>query len=850
MPKIRLKIDGTDLEVDEGKTVLEAARAGGIYIPTLCSHPELPPLKGLEPAALVYRGTEKVQGDTPPVPGSEAAEGCRLCIVEVEGQEAFITSCNTPAAESMVVVTDSPRLKAKRQDLLMPYLVDHPHACLTCAQHEGCVREPCSSNVPVPERCCPRLGRCEFEKVVTYIGVKPETTKYRPQGLPVLDQEPLFKRDFNLCIGCARCVRACKDLRGVGALGFVYRGGKRLVGLSGPAPKESDCRFCGACVEVCPTGALVDKDPKASQEKERAAVLVPCRSTCPAGVDIPRYIRCISEGRVDEAFAVVRERLPVFSRSLSLVCLRPCEKACRRGEVNEPVAICDLKRFAAEKGAASHRMAKASSGKRVAVVGGGPAGLTAAYYLALSGHTVTVFESEPKLGGMTRIGIPRYRLPVHVLDEDIKDLVGLGLDIRTGTSVGKDIPFKDLLDGGYDAIFLAIGAQLSRRIRIEGIDHPRVLWGLDFLRAVNKGERVDLRGKRVVVIGGGNVAIDVALTARRLGTASLELACLESRDIMPASEWEVKEACEEGINLNCSWGPKRVIVENGALKGIEFKRCTRVFDETGRFNPAYDEAATTTLPCDIIIVAIGQASDLGLLGEPSPIAFERGIVKTDPDTLQTSNPRVFAGGDLVKMPGSIVDAVAAGRKAASNIDKLLGGPGIVDEATVDVKAPAPYLGKVEGFAKLHRAIPGNLDAQDPGRKDGFAEVYSCLDKEAAIAEANRCLRCDLRLLILAVPWPPERVLVFAAEAIAKVPDVEGVYRLFDGERKVLKIAGVPNLRESLEKDLKTATKAKFFDIEEEKMYSKRESELLQQYIQVHGKMPEGAGGGDDIEDLF
>jgi NADPH-dependent glutamate synthase beta subunit-like oxidoreductase len=846
MAKVRLKIDDTEVEVEQGKTILEAARDADIYIPTLCSHPDLPPLKGLEPAEHVFRGTEKVTGDPAPSPDSREADGCRLCIVEVQGQDGFVTSCNTQASEGMVVTTNSDRLKAERQELLLVFTSEHPHACLTCAQREGCVREPCSTNVPVEERCCPQLGRCEFEKVVAYVGVKPETPKYRPRNLPVLDQEPLFKRDFNLCIGCARCVRACKDLREVGVLGFVYKDGKRVVGLLGPTPQESDCRFCGACVEVCPTGALVDQDPQAVRDRE--GILIPCRNTCPAGVDVPRYIRLMNEGRLDDAFAVLKERLPVFTRALGRICLRPCEEVCRRAQINEPVAICDLKRYITEHGSTASQKAGQSTGKKVAIVGGGPAGLTAAYYLARAGHGVTVFESEPELGGMPRIGIPRYRLPRETLDQDLTDLEGLGLDVRTGTTVGKDIAFKEISDG-FDAVFLAVGAQLSRKIKIEGIECPDVLWGLDFLRAVCGGEDVKVKD-RVIVIGGGNVAIDVALTARRLGAKSVELACLESRDIMPASEWEITEAIEEGIGLNCSWGPNRVLVDGDKVSSIELKRCTRVFDEKGRFDPAYDESEKTTLDCDTVIVTIGQASDLGFLGDPSPVEIQRGVIKADPETMQTSVPMIFAGGDLTKMPGSVVDAIAAGRKAASSIDRFLGGSGAVDEVLVEPDTPKQSIGKVEGFAGLARAHPGHLEPDDLGRKSGFDEVYSCFDELTASGEGNRCLRCDLRLLLGRVSWPPEKVLALTAENIAAAPDSEGVYQLYDGEKNILKIAGVQDIRKSLEGELEGGTEARFFEFEEDKMYSKRESELLQQYLQIHGKMPGGAGGGDDLDDLF
>jgi len=743
----------------------------------------------------------------------------------------------------MVVVTNSDRLRSTRQDRLMPYVAEHPHACLTCAQREGCTREPCSSNVPVEERCCPLLGRCEFEKVVAYVGVKPATPKYKPRDLPLLDSEPLFIRDFNLCIGCTRCVRACKDLRDIGVLGFVFKDGKRIVGMLGPNPEEADCRFCGSCVEVCPTGALTDKDPRVVHEKEE--ILVPCRSTCPAGVDIPRYIRLVSEGKLDDAFAVLKESLPLFSRSLGRICLRPCELVCRRGEVNEPIAICDLKWYITDNGSSEGMKAGDATGKKVAVIGGGPAGLTASYYLARVGHGVTIFESDAELGGMQRLGIPKYRLPMDVIDEDLKDLEGLGIEVIANTTVGQDVQFNEIVDG-HDAVFIATGAPLSRKLDLSGTDSADVLWGLDFLKAVNKGEEVSVK-ESVVVIGGGNVAIDVAMTARRLGAQSVELTCLESREIMPASEREVDEAEEEGIKVNCCWGPDLIISEDGKVKGIELKSCTSVFDADGKFAPTYDESSKECIDCDTVIMAIGQATDLGFLGEPSAIEVRGGMIKCDPETLVTSNPKVFGGGDAVKMPGSVVDAIAAGRKAASSIDKFLGGSGDVSEILVELDTSSPSIGKVEGFAKLTRKRPKSLTMEDSGRATGFEEVYSCFSEEEAVAEAQRCLRCELRLELSEVPWPPEKVVALTDENVSAVPGTDGVYQLYDEEKKVTKIKGVANLKEALLEELAEETSAKFFEFEEDKMFSKRESELLQQYLQKYGEMP---GGGDDDDDLF
>jgi len=341
MSEITLTINDIKVNVPEGTTILDAARSVGIYVPTLCFHPSLPTSKGLEPNEFVYRGEDKTLSDS-----REEYQGCQLCIVEVDGLNEHQTACNTIVAEDMTVRTDTPELQQQRRTNLFPYLEHHPHACLTCAQKEGCSRTQCSANVPEDERCCPLLGNCELEKLVDYVGLPEGLPKYVPRGMPVLDQEPLFTRDYNLCIGCTRCVRACQELRGVKAIGFARQVAEVVVGSAdGPTLAESACKFCTTCVEVCPTGALTDETEVTAANKEE--VLVPCAAACPANVDVPRYIRLIADGKYPEAEAVIREQVP-FPAVLGRICFRPCEEVCRRAEVNEPVAICNLKRFASD----------------------------------------------------------------------------------------------------------------------------------------------------------------------------------------------------------------------------------------------------------------------------------------------------------------------------------------------------------------------------------------------------------------------------------------------------------------------------------------------------------------------
>jgi formate dehydrogenase (NADP+) beta subunit len=843
MGTVSIEIDGRRVEASPQMTLLQAARASGIYLPSLCSHPSLP-VDPLPASDRVYRGLESICPDLP-----EPVSGCGLCLVEVDGEANCLSACKTPVRPGMTVRASTSQLRSLRQQNLSRILATHPHACLTCAQRHGCSRTQCSSNVPESERCCDQLGHCELEKVAAYVGIAADTPRYRFASVPVIRAEPLITRNYNLCIGCRRCVRACQQVRGVGALGYVWRGSEAVVGSLAPTLEESGCKFCGACVEVCPTGALRDKIPWPD------TAITPCRQACPIGIDIPAYVRLIAQGHMERALMVIRHKVP-FAAVLGRVCNHPCESACRRAQLNEPVAICSLKRSAADSVSWAADLPRPQpSGRCVAVVGAGPSGLTAAFFLARKGHAVTVFEALSEPGGMLRYGLAEYRLPTAIVATEIDDILRAGVELRTNTAM----TLPELQQQGFDAIYLAAGASLSKKIPVKGADLPGVLWGLDFLRAARSGAAVDLPAP-VVVVGGGNVAMDVARTALRLSGGPVQLACLESRKEMPAFEHDIEQALLEGIAIHPSWGPQEILGK-GAVQAIEFVRCTSVFDEQKRFAPRFDPSQSVRLDANSVILAIGQTPDLtfvngsaaasspassterGPLGESAGVKVKRGAIAVAEDTLATGVPGVFAGGDVAGGFPAVAHAIAMGRKAAVSVDRYLGGNGEIDEPLPELDNPDDWLGPSKAFAIQRRIAMPEIPLSK--RKKSFAEVELGYDYASAMAEAQRCFQCELRSHIEAVPFPPEPWLEMNRDAIAGVPDCEGVLQLLNAQKEVLQISGTQTMRQALLEHL-AAGQAAYFLYEEEKMYTKRESELLQNYLSQHGRLPKGNDLPDDL----
>lgn len=540
---------------------------------------------------------------------------------------------------------------------------------------------------------------------------------------------------------------------------------------------ESKCVACGECVDVCPTNALrlgqklcskepiketmIDKTPRDNEWNEEnfnrdyrlnrknalESGTAPCITKCPAHIPVQGYIKLASQGRYTEALELIKKHNPLPA-VCGRVCPRLCEEDCTRNTLDEAVAVDDIKKFIAEQDMKSGtrfipKKRHDYSDKKIAIIGSGPSGLTCAYDLALDGYDVTVFEKEKKLGGMLTLGIPSYRLEKSVLEAEIDVIREMGVKFETGIEVGKDITIQQLREQGFDAFYIAIGAQAGRKLGIPGEEAKEVLSGVDFLRTINLGEVPEVKGK-VVVIGGGNVAIDVARSAARLpGVTGTELFSLESRNEMPAHKEEVLEALEEEIGINNSFGPTRILVENNKVIGIEFKACTSVFDGNGRFNPQFNEKQTCIVECDYVLLSVGQSIAYGdlLTGEEVKLS-PRNTIEVNQITLQSSKNDIFAGGDAAMGPRLAIDAIASGKEAAVSLHRfvqkgqsLLFGRDTQSYKMLDKENLADNM----DYDGTQRQRTEHVDGQLA--KTTFKDLRGILTEDQIAKETSRCLSC-------------------------------------------------------------------------------------------------------------
>ncbi len=493
--------------------------------------------------------------------------------------------------------------------------------------------------------------------------------------------------------------------------------------------EEEQCSGCATCAKTCPQGVI-------NIETSGSGVLpAPCSQQCPAHINIPQYIRYIAEGKPAEAVAVIREKIP-FPSVCGKVCFHPCETKCQRAQIDQAVSIRVLKGYASQHDTGIWRgKAKVAppTGKQVAVVGGGPAGLTAAYYLARLGHKVTVFEALPEAGGMMRVGIPDYRLPKDVLRKEIDEIKAVGVEIKTNTRIES---VDELFNQGYQAVYLAVGAHDGMKLGVEGEDVTGVIESATFLRDSSLGKDVKV-GKRVAVVGGGNVAIDAARVSLRLGAKEVSILYRRTRAEMPANPEEVIAAVDENINMEYLTIPLKIMNKGGELQVICQRMQLGEPDASGRRRPEPVKGSEFIMNFDTIIAAIGQRPKI-------PKGFNvkvgrGGVIEADEKTLATERPGVYAGGDSMTGPASVIAAIAAGRQGAISIDKFLGGKGEIDETLAPVAPKQRPLSVTD--KTVHRVHPDELPAEE--RVRSFTEVEQPLTEQIAVKESNRCLKCDM-----------------------------------------------------------------------------------------------------------
>lgn len=673
MNKVILKIDGYNIEAFEGQNLLQASLDAGIYIPHLCYHPDL-----------------------------TAAGECNLCTVKIEGNSDLVQSCETIVKDDMVVYTKSEDVNKLRMLSLELMLASHPKDCTSCDKYLN----------------------CELQAIMQYMGVSHSRLRdIEKENIRITQSDNLIKREMQRCIQCMRCVRACEEYRGVNALSLNKKNGETYVGIvDDKLLVDTDCRFCGACVEVCPTGAIQDVKGIFSKDSPRNMALIPCKNDCPAHTDIPEYVRLTKEGKYSDAVSVIREKL-TFPHSLGYICTHACESGCKRSHINEAISIREIKKFAVENDKTEDWKNKVkrskSNGKKVAVIGGGPSGMTAAYYLAKKGYAVDVYERQKLAGGMLSYGIPKYRIPQSIVNNEIDILLSEGIMLHTNCSINN---LNELSNEDYDAKLIAIGTCDGKRPPAYNKNWSNSLDAVDYCRMVNEGIDVEL-GDVVTVYGGGNVSFDCARTAKMKGVKTVRVICLESRNAMLADEEEVTAALEEGIEVLNSKSMLSIEDIENKIKSLTVVNVKGFSFGSKGLELDIEEGSEKVLNTDTLIFATGQQPSLN---DEFGIELVKGTYAKVNDQMKTNIEGVFACGDVSYGTKSVVQAIASGRDAAMNIDKYLGGEGDVSEILYERKRKNSNIGIIENFANLQR-------------------IDAIKNTDEATKETGRCLQCDLRL---------------------------------------------------------------------------------------------------------
>ena len=701
---VKLYIDGKEIEAEEGQSVLNAALAADIYIPHLCSHPDLP-----------------VQSN------------CKLCVVSVEGQEGVQCSCELKVQEGMRVTTKSDDLLHRRRMSMELMLAGHPHDCTGCK----------------------RFGKCELQSLMQYLSVVNARMHHIIKNCNNINtKNPIINRELERCIQCGRCVRACRELRKANVLQYnVNAEGEAYIGTKGDLPLlDSGCRFCSACVAVCPTGALTDQEGLFREDVPAEDSIVPCQVECPAHIDIPAYIRAVKEGRYSDAVGIIREKV-TFPHTLGYICNHLCQTGCKHKAVigaavnGDALSIRDLKRFAVENDTeqswkavvASHM--KPRTGKKVAVVGSGPTGMTAAFYLNKLGHDVTVFERRPQLGGPMTSGMPSYRLPLKYVQAELDYIISTGVKYEVNHEI-KDVA---ALKKDFDAVVLACGVSRGKKLPIPGSDFKQVYTAIDILAECHAGESMEKLGKAVSIIGAGSVGYDCARTLVRKGL-TVNLACLEKGDKVLADEEDQVQGREEGI---VSYQGRSFEAIEGTPDQVTGLRVHTVLSSTydkatGRVTEVAEEGSQMVIPCDSVIFATGQRTgldDYENFGIDMTRGFPINPANGKPEHI-TSMDGVFAAGDVITGISFVIKAIAQAREVVPIVDKYLGGDGVIDETLVE-RTRNPEIGEYPDFGKLP-VIEMPLMTAEERLANPDKSVFTTYTCDQAKCEASRCLQCDLR----------------------------------------------------------------------------------------------------------